>query len=249
MSKSRQTKIRSLSARFSHGHYIERHSHQWHQLLYATFGVLHLKTENSCWIVPAYRAIWIPSQLVHDVSMAGSVMMRTLYFHPSMKVLAADTCIGVNVSNLMRELIIHSCELGIITPESTENRHLVRFLLSRMKRMDLEPLTLPLPIDARGVSATESILENPAEDLATIARKSSTSLRTLQRIFAAETGMSLGRWRSQARLLSALPLLEQERTVTDVALDLGYESISAFVSSFRKFFGVTPAKYFRKRIS
>ena len=115
--------------------------------------------------------------------------------------------------------------------------------------MDLEPLTLPLPIDARGVSAAESILENPAEDLATIARKSSTSLRTLQRIFAAETGMSLGRWRSQARLLSALPLLEQERTVTDVALDLGYESISAFVSSFRKFFGVTPAKYFRKRIS
>ena len=63
----------------------------------------------------------------------------------------------------------------------------------------------------------------------------------------AETGMTLGRWRQQLRLVEALRRLAAGQAVTSVALDVGYESPSAFVSVFRRTFGTTPGRYFRQR--
>ncbi len=68
--------------------------------------------------------------------------------------------------------------------------------------------------------------------------------RTLERRFAQETGITVGRWRRQARLLDALRQLASGQTVKVVAQDAGYGSPSAFVSAFRSVFGVTPARYF-----
>jgi AraC-like DNA-binding protein len=72
------------------------------------------------------------------------------------------------------------------------------------------------------------------------------SLRTIERLFQVETGMTFGRWRQQLRLVEALRLLAVGEPVTSVALDVGYESPSAFVSAFRRTFGVTPGRYFRQ---
>jgi len=69
--------------------------------------------------------------------------------------------------------------------------------------------------------------------------------RTLSRLFRAETGMSFHQWRQQLRLLQALRLLGRGDPITSVALDVGYGSLSAFVSVFRKTLGVTPGRYFR----
>ena len=70
------------------------------------------------------------------------------------------------------------------------------------------------------------------------------SARTLSRLFAAQTGMTFRQWQRQLRLLTALELLAQGRTVTDVALDVGYDSPSAFISVFRQSLGTTPRRYF-----
>jgi AraC-like DNA-binding protein len=69
----------------------------------------------------------------------------------------------------------------------------------------------------------------------------------LARLFERETGLSFARWRQQARLLRALELLALGEAVTGVALDLGYESLSAFISMFRQSLGTTPAKYFERQ--
>ena len=70
--------------------------------------------------------------------------------------------------------------------------------------------------------------------------------RTLERLFWAQTGLSFGRWRQQLRLAHALKLLAVGQPVTAVALDVGYDSPSAFVSTFRRTFGKTPGRYFRE---
>jgi AraC-like DNA-binding protein len=69
-------------------------------------------------------------------------------------------------------------------------------------------------------------------------------VKTIQRLFVKETGMTFGRWRQQARLLRALELLATGERVIDVALALGYESPSAFATMFRKQFGHTPSQFF-----
>src|SRR5712672_1764853 len=73
--------------------------------------------------------------------------------------------------------------------------------------------------------------------------------RTFMRAFSAEAGMSFGRWRQQARLFAALEMLAQRKSVTEVAIAVGYDSVSAFIEMFRTMLGTTPQRYFRGKCS
>jgi AraC-like DNA-binding protein len=71
----------------------------------------------------------------------------------------------------------------------------------------------------------------------------------MERLFQRETGLTFGKWRQQLRLLQALRLLAAGRPVTSVALDVGYESASAFIAMFKRTLGVTPHRYFASGVS
>ena len=245
MSKSRQSQIRSLSARFSPGQVIDWHAHDWLQLAFATTGVLHIQTQHQSWMVPTHRAVWIPPGLPHRIEMYGRVFMQTLYFPTSLQVFDEQQCKAVNVSSLMRELILHVCELGIISSDTHEHRCMIQVVASMAKKMVTAPFMLPLPNDQRATDVAKRILEDPSFPISHYLQDAGCSLRTLQRIFSTETGTSLGRWHSQAKLMVSLRLLSNNRSVTHVALDLGFESPSAFIHCFKKSFGFTPGKYLK----
>lgn len=59
-----------------------------------------------------------------------------------------------------------------------------------------------------------------------------------------ETGLSFTDWRTQIRLIAALPLLADGVAVATVARQVGYANPSAFIAAFRRVFGVTPRAYF-----
>ena len=69
------------------------------------------------------------------------------------------------------------------------------------------------------------------------------SERTVARLFLSETGLSFGAWRQQARVLEAMGRLGGGAPVTQVALDLGYDSVSAFSAMFRRAAGASPSAY------
>ena len=54
--------------------------------------------------------------------------------------------------------------------------------------------------------------------------------------------MSLGEWRQRSRMCRAIALLAAGGEVQDVALEVGYETPSAFVLAFKKYVGTTPGK-------
>ncbi|TKR55717.1 AraC family transcriptional regulator [Allopusillimonas ginsengisoli] len=65
----------------------------------------------------------------------------------------------------------------------------------------------------------------------------------MTRRLVAETGFSFTEWRQRVRLLKALERLVAGRSVTAVALDLGYDNVSTFIALFKRIFGVTPGRY------
>ena len=75
-------------------------------------------------------------------------------------------------------------------------------------------------------------------------RESSSCNASLTRAFRRETGLSLSTWRQQACLFTALPRLADGEAVTSVALDLGYESVAAFTTMFKRMLGAPPRGYF-----
>ena len=66
-------------------------------------------------------------------------------------------------------------------------------------------------------------------------------MKTIQRDFEREFGMSWSRWRTRTRLRAAWALLELH-PVNQVAHLVGYAGPSAFVAAFAKEFGHTPGR-------
>src|SRR5699024_7100570 len=110
----------------------------------------------------------------------------------------------------------------------------------------VEPLHLPMPNDRRLKRLVETMLDDPSVRLSMEewGARLGASSRTLARLFQRETGMSFGRWRQQLHVGLALQGLASGETVTSAAINLGYESPSAFIAMFKRMVGTTPARYF-----
>jgi len=224
-----------------------RHSHPFGQLLWSVAGVLRARVQDGTWILPPGRALWIPANTKHEVEMVTAVEMRTVYVVPKALPAAPRASRVVRVEPLLRELILEAQRLPRPYPLGGAEERLFRVLLDQIEFDDVLPLHLPLPRSARLVEVTTALEADPADrrTLAQWARTQQASSRTLARDFRKETGFSFGAWRAQLRLLRALELLAAKRSVTQVALALGYESTSAFITRFQRHLGVTPARYFR----
>jgi len=239
------SEVASVSAELEHGHVIPEHSHPEDQLLYASRGVMTLRTKQGLWVLPPLRALWIPANTPHTVELSGTVSMRTLYLLPKLGRTLPRKCFVMNVSPLLRELILHACGFKRLRKKTTVERRVIEVLMDQLKAVDSIPLQLPHPTDARATRVVNTLLNDPSDvrELETLCKDCGASKRTIQRLFLEETQMNFGKWRQQLRLLRGMQLLASGEKVTSAALEAGYNSPSAFISMFRKQLGTTPMRY------
>jgi AraC-like DNA-binding protein/quercetin dioxygenase-like cupin family protein len=237
--------VRGLAQTMPDGHRLDRHTHAWGQLVYAVSGVMKVSTPDATWLVPPTRAIWAPGGTPHEIEMRGTVAMRTLYLAPAGERPALAGCRAIEVAPLLRELILHIVRIGMLNADDAAHGRLEDLLVDLLAQAETAPLQLPLPIDPRARAFADRLLveRGSAVSLAELARGSGASLRTLQRLFQAQTGLSLEAWRGRARMQQAVVSLSAGAPVTSAALDAGYQSASAFIAAFKRAFGVTPARY------
>jgi AraC-like DNA-binding protein len=229
------------------GYVIDWHQHSRGQLVYGVHGVMVVAAQGGQWIVPTTRAIWMPAGVAHSVRCVGQVHMRSLYIQPEAAPHLPDRAHAVSVSALLRELIQAACEVGQTYSEDSRDGRLMRLLVDEMHALPVLPLHLPQPQDERLRRVCARLLEQPddASTLGDWAAVLQVDAKTVQRLFARETGMTFGQWRQQARLLHGLERLALGDKVVDVALALGYDSPSAFATMFKRQFGETPSAFFR----
>lgn len=238
--------IRSHAIGNTTAYTIPKHSHDWHQLIYASRGVMTVNTSTGSWVVPSRRAVWVPAGIEHEVEMSASVSMRTLYLRTGLaEVLPSDCCV-VNVSPLLRELILRTIEIGMLNRNIALHKHLIDVILDQFHTLATMPLKLPMPVDVRAVRVAELVRANPADakSLDELSRNTGASKRTIERLFQSETEMTFGKWRQQLRMLHALRLLAAGEPVTTAALEVGYDSTSAFIAAFKSTVGTTPGRYY-----
>lgn len=218
----------------------------WHELIYASEGVMSIHTKSGSWVVPPHRAVWVPARMDRRIEVAAGLSMRSLYFKPGAGQLPRGCCV-VNVPPLLRELILHTIEIGMLNRTIPAHARLIGVLIDQLRVLTTVPLQLPQPTDPRARKVAALLSADPAENLPLpeIARQAGASPRTIERLFCAETKMTFAKWRERLKLLDALRLLAAGSAVTNVALDLGYASPSAFIAMFKRAFGTTPSRYYR----
>lgn len=245
-SRDRRSEITTLSHDYPSRCVIPIHFHDRDQVVYASRGVMTIRAETGTWVVPPQRAVWIPAGISHALAMSGLVTMRTLYLKPRLAQDLPRDCCVINVTPLLRELILHACALDRLSKTNKSGKHLIGVILDQLEGIETVPLQLPHLSDPRARRVAEMLsADSDRRTLSQICRKSGASKRTIERLFQEEAGMTFGKWRQQLRLMQALRLLAEGAKVTHAALEAGYSTPSAFISMFRKSLGTTPTSYFR----
>jgi AraC-like DNA-binding protein len=229
------------------GFLFDEHYHDRDQIIFACQGVMTVETPQGTWVLPTSRALWIPSGIPHAVRMAGAVSLRTLYLRPKLARGLPRTCAVVNISPLLKELILYTCQFKALNKRIQARRHLIGVMLDLLVSLQTVPLQLPRPVDPRSLKVADFFYSDPgsAIPMDEICRRAGACKRTIERLFVQDTRMTLGRWRQQLRLMHSMRLLAQGMKINAVALEAGYASPSAFILMFKSALGTTPGQYFQ----
>jgi AraC-like DNA-binding protein len=228
------------------GHVDAFHTHERSQLSYALTGVMSVVTDSSTYVLPPNRAIWLPAGTPHQVSCRGAVTFNTLYVAPDLAG-QPEHCRVFDMSMLGRALIQEVLTFDHAYDESGREGRIVELLLEEIGRMPPIPLSAPMPRDRRLRRVCDQVVADPADqcDLDDFARLAGMGRRTFTRSFRQETGMAFAMWRQQVRLMTALSMLGEGRSITSIAYDVGYESPSSFTAMFHRVLGMPPSHYGR----
>lgn len=240
----REPAVRGLAITYPSGTVVLPTERGWDHLVYAAAGVMSVETTVGTWVIPPHRAVWAPDSTPFRIRMHGRVSVRTLYLRADLSVLAPILHV-VNVPPLVRELILTAVREAPLYVEQEAHRRLMGVLADRVAGLPQAPLELPLPVNPRARAFADFLLANPDVPIATIATRCGASRRTLERLFADQTNMTIGAWRRRARFVEALRLLADGESVTAVAHRVGYATPSAFTYAFRLELGSPPGTYFR----
>ena len=229
------------------GYEVEAHSHTWYQLMYASSGLLNVAFADQLMVVPPQKAIWLPPNCLHSTLAPAGAQFRSLYFRPDKVVGLGDKSKVLNVSPLTRELIlsvVERCDMDLGWQEKDDR--LLAVLLDLLTDQPENNLGILVPKNPRLERLVVALQSDPSNPMTSTqwAQALGMSSRTLSRLFLAETGFGFKEWRQRIRLLHSLSLLEQGMSVTQVALEVGYQSTSAFGYAFQQCFSMTPKQYF-----
>jgi AraC-like DNA-binding protein len=227
------------------------HQHRKAQLLYSSYGVMKCEAAQGLWMVPPQCAVWIPSDTRHNVKSVEPVAGYCLFVEPDALPAMPKLCRTISVSPLLRELMVRCAEIPVLYPLKGREARLVTIILDELSTAPVEKLHLPMPTDLRLRKIAEKMTAEPSNwaKVSRWAEDIGMSERSLNRHFGQDVGMSLGRWRQQLRIILALQMLSQRKSVKFIANELGYEDASSFVTMFRKMLGTSPARYMTQRVS
>jgi AraC-like DNA-binding protein len=229
------------------GRGIPRNCRRHGQLVGSFRGLISVATPREQWLVASTDAVWIPPHHVHALRSQGAFSGYVVYVADrACETLSKEPC-TIAASALLREAVRRAAAWDG-NRVGTEAVHIATVILDEIRALPRPPFGLPMPSDRRMLRITNALMENPADNrpLQEWAARAGMSTRTMIRHFAAETGFCFTEWRQRARLMRALELLAVNTPVTTVALDLGYETVSAFIAMFRRALGVTPTRYFQQ---
>lgn len=226
-------------------HAFAPHTHPWHQLLYATSGVLVASLADRRLFVPPDTAVWLPAGCCHSTGTEFGAELKSLYIESEFDRICTDEPLVMEVTPLMRELLLTAAGFEAEYPLQGYEAAVMDLMLQTLGRLPVREHTLPWPMDSRLADLCTRLYTDPSTRprIGELAASLALSGRTLERHFRRETGMSLQHWYTRMRLMKALEMLNTDMSVTQIALELGYSAPAPFILMFREHLGVSPNRY------
>jgi AraC-like DNA-binding protein len=224
------------------------HVHRKGQLILALHGAVTCIAGNEIWIVPPNCGVWVPGGVPHSARATANARLNYLFVEPGSATLPESSC-TLSVSPMIREMVDRLARERADYLAGSHPARIARVILDELAQMPSERLNLPISNNPKIRAMADALTIKPSDrsTLSNWAKRLAMSDRSLARLLIHETGLTFGRWRQQLHLVVALRELATGETVQNVAAQLGYESVNAFITMFKKALGSTPAQYFAQR--
>lgn len=225
------------------------HSHTKAQLVFVDEGFQYLHTEHSRFLLPQNHAAWIPSGLSHRTSSTvPTVSLRTLYFDTGQLPPFYECLHFFSVPDVLKKMILYTEKWSQKSAFILSEDYFLKAILFELPSFIEEsvPLQIPIPQTPKLKSVVEFLNSQYHNDIkiADVATEFHLGLRTLERHFKKETGISIAKYLQLVRIVKAVELLNQAQyTVSEIAYLTGYKSIQSFSNSFYQLLGKRPQFY------
>ena len=221
------------------------HQHRKGQLILALQGAVTCEVSDALWLVPPQHGVWIPSGMAHSCRATGNAHIYFLFIEPGAAVMP-DQCCTVAIVPVVREMIRYIAEQGPVAATDGPSARLIAVLLEQLSQAPVEQLHLPISDHPKIRRISDALIADPGDrtTLRQWADLLAMSERSLARLVENKTGLTFGRWRQQLHLMIALSQLAEGQSVQNVAGNLGYDSVNAFITMFKKALGKSPTQYF-----
>lgn len=227
------------------------HTHQKGQLTYVEGGLAYLNTRDKAYFLPARHYVWIPAGLEHFVQQKSSPhIVRNIYF-PVGEDAENDffNRMGIYPVNLLLLEMIRFTESwkGTIKPGNFQSQ-----FLNTMKCLLPEVSTYPLPVvlPTTENERLEPIIKYMQQHLSQpltlpqVAEQFGFSERSFSRLFQQNIGISFLQYLKLSRIIRAMEnLLQTNKSISEIAYEVGYNSISAFSNTFYQLIHVRPTEF------
>jgi AraC-like DNA-binding protein len=229
--------------------FIRPHAHPDEtQVLVPLSGIIRVETETALWIVPPGKAIVIPASIVHAVSAPVAATLCTLRLDGTVWPVSGHGERTIAMTPLALAMV--EAVTGMTAPPlpGTFGSRLAALLLEILRDAPPDGFHVRRPRDPRLRQIVEALMQDPSDpaSLSDWGRRVGASDRTLSRLFETEIGMGFRDCRRSIQIHSAVARLGSGQALTEIAADLGYESLSAFIHAFRTVVGETPGQMARR---
>ncbi|MHB9138549.1 MAG: AraC family ligand binding domain-containing protein, partial [Victivallaceae bacterium] len=137
------------------------HAHPRGQLIYASKGVMRVNCAAGIWFVPPFQAVWMPPQMEHQVYFPAAVSVRSLFIDPSATTGLPESCCVVNVSPLLRELILRAMTFDENYCHGNADWRIMMVILDELRQMKPVALSLPLAQNKQVRQVIDALLASP----------------------------------------------------------------------------------------
>lgn len=221
------------------------HSHPRGQLIYATRGVMNVVVGNNIWVVNPLQGLWLPGGVEHQVTFQKDVNYYSVFIDPSAIEGLPVNSFSFDIPIFLKQLVFKIITFGTEGNFTSPQRRIIEVFLDELALIVPSATFLPTTNNERLQKVVELLLNDVASKntIDHYAEISFMSSRTLSRLFIKELGMNFSDWRTRLKLLEAIKRLGEKQSIKEIALDLGYETASAFIFMFKKHLGKTPSNY------
>lgn len=222
--------------------------HSWGQFVYAIAGVIELTVKSSRYAAPPDFGVWLPPATEHLAWAGDRAGYLVFDIDRSLCDNLPNKASIIAVSPIAKAILQDLKERSVQDSQTAENSRLMRVLIDQFAGGASLDTFVPVSNDRLLKPVLDALFKNPGDNRSLVhwAMHVHSTERTLARRFQRDLGMSFAKWRQRLRLIRAMTMLAEGRSVQSTANEMGYGTTSAFIAMFQGAIGVTP-NAFRRR--